>query len=181
MATPVIVVGHKNPDNDSIAAAVGYAYLKNEIMKRELEKNPDQEVFEYIPARLGPLPEESASILEQYNVAAPEVIAHIHTRVQDVMSSPVISISKNATLVEAGRLLNKYDVRALVVTEDDGTYCGLITTRKIAERYIASTDSKDIDDKDTLAIANDLVESLSQKVEEFTENNGAQVNARYVL
>lgn len=175
MATPVIVVGHKNPDNDSIAAAVGYAYLKNEIMERELEKNPDQEEFEYIPARLGPLPEESASILEQYNIAAPEVIAHVHTRVQDVMSSPVISISKNATLVEAGRLLNKYDVRALVVTEDDGTYCGLITTRKIAERYIASTDSKDIDDKDTLAIANDLVESLSQKVEEFTETTALKL------
>ena len=42
MATPVLVVGHKNPDNDSIAAAVGYAYLKNQLMKRDLEKDPDQ-------------------------------------------------------------------------------------------------------------------------------------------
>ncbi len=35
MASPVIVVGHRNPDNDSICAAVGYAYLKNELAKRD--------------------------------------------------------------------------------------------------------------------------------------------------
>ena len=34
-AAPIIVVGHKNPDNDSICAAVGYAYLKNELARRE--------------------------------------------------------------------------------------------------------------------------------------------------
>ena len=38
MAIPVLIVGHKNPDNDSISAAVGYAYLKNELMKRTLEQ-----------------------------------------------------------------------------------------------------------------------------------------------
>ena len=59
MATPVLIVGHKNPDNDSIAGAVGFAYYKNEMMKRTLAQNPDAEEFEYIPCRLGPLPEES--------------------------------------------------------------------------------------------------------------------------
>ena len=55
MASPVIVVGHRNPDNDSICAAVGYAYLKNEIAKRD----GTADKVEYIPARLGPLPPES--------------------------------------------------------------------------------------------------------------------------
>ena len=50
MASPVIVVGHRNPDNDSICAAVGYAYLKNEIAKRD----GTADKVEYIPARLGP-------------------------------------------------------------------------------------------------------------------------------
>ena len=43
MAIPVLIVGHKNPDNDSISAAVGYAYLKKELMKRTLEQNPEAE------------------------------------------------------------------------------------------------------------------------------------------
>ena len=34
MSAPIIVVGHKNPDNDSISSAVGYAYLKNELARR---------------------------------------------------------------------------------------------------------------------------------------------------
>ncbi len=46
----IIVVGHKNPDNDAISAAVGYAYLKNELARRAGE----EAVFE--PVRLGPLP-----------------------------------------------------------------------------------------------------------------------------
>lgn len=65
MAIPVLIVGHKNPDNDSISAAVGYAYLKNELMKRTLEQNPEAEEYEYIPARLGPLPQESEAILNR--------------------------------------------------------------------------------------------------------------------
>ena len=52
MPTPVVVIGHRNPDNDSISAAVGYAYLKNQLAKRD---GTDAK-FEYFPGRLGPLP-----------------------------------------------------------------------------------------------------------------------------
>lgn len=57
MSAPIIVVGHKNPDNDSISSAVGYAYLKNELARRAAgEGEPFQT---YVPARLGPLPPEA--------------------------------------------------------------------------------------------------------------------------
>lgn len=173
MATPVLVVGHKHPDNDSIAAAVGYAYFKNQMMKRELETNPDAEELEYLPVRLGPLPEESASILEQYDVTAPQAITHVHARVQDVMSAPVVSISQDASLIEAGRLLRKHNIRALVVTNEEGKYVGLITTRMIAERYIAAMDTEGEADShiDTLAVANNLIGSLSQQVSTLTETD----------
>ena len=63
MSAPIIVVGHKNPDNDSISSAVGYAYLKNELARRAAgEGEPFQT---YVPARLGPLPPESAWVLEE--------------------------------------------------------------------------------------------------------------------
>jgi len=57
MATPILVVGHKNPDNDAICAAIGYAWLKNELAAREVEDGEEPPV--YMPARLGPLPPET--------------------------------------------------------------------------------------------------------------------------
>lgn len=172
MATPVLVVGHKHPDNDSIAAAVGYAYFKNQLMARMRAANPEIEELEYIPCRLGPLPEESASILEQYGVETPRPITHVHSRVQDVMSSPVVSIPSSASLIDAGRLLRQNNVRALVVTDDEGKYAGLITTRMIAERYISAMDVRDNQSTiDTLAVANDLISSLTQEVYTLTETD----------
>ncbi len=171
MATPVIVVGHKHPDNDSIAAAVGYAYLKNQLMKRTLKTNPEAKEYTYIPARLGPLPEESESILSQYEIEPPEAIAHVHVRVQDIMSKNPVSISENASLIDAGRLLRKHNIRALVVNDEEGKYRGLITTRMIAERYISAMDTDSESTIDTLAVANDLINSLTQVVSSLTETD----------
>ena len=61
MAAPIIVVGHRNPDNDAISAAIGYAWLKNELARRDAEAGglaEGEEVPVYVPARLGPLPPE---------------------------------------------------------------------------------------------------------------------------
>lgn len=169
MSAPIIVVGHKNPDNDSISSAVGYAYLKNELARRAAgEGEPFQT---YVPARLGPLPPESAWVLEESGIPAPEIVGHVHARVGDVMTPNPISIGHNATLLEAGRLLRQYNVRALVVTNDDGTYRGLITTRMIAERYIAATDALEDGGANEMAVAGDLIASLGQKVDEITETD----------
>lgn len=169
MPAPIIVVGHKNPDNDSISAAVGYAYLKNELARREAGDAKPSQV--YVPARLGPLPPESAWVLEQNGIPAPEIIGHVHARVGDVMTPNPISIDHGATLLEAGRLLRQHNVRALVVTNDDGTYRGLITTRMIAERYIAATDVLEEGGTNEMAVASDLIASLGQKVDDITETD----------
>ena len=137
-STPIIVVGHKNPDNDAICAAVAYAHLKNELARRD--EAAGRPASSYVPARLGPLPPETAWVLKSNGLPAPEIIGHIHARVLDVMTPSPLSIGRDATILEAGRLLRQHNIRALVVTNDDGTYRGLVTTRMIAERYIAATD-----------------------------------------
>lgn len=171
MAAPVVVVGHQNPDNDSICAAIGYAYLKNELEKRRQEVDPGYQPRTFIAARLGPMPPESSWLIDTYKLEAPKSINHVHARVLDVMTSDPISISHDATLLEAGRMLRKHNVRALVVTEDDGSYRGLITTRMIAERYIASTDVLEQDGSNNRAVAADLIASLEQKVEDIIETD----------
>ncbi len=170
MAAPIIVVGHKNPDNDSISAAVGYAYLKNELARRKADGDADAPA-PYVPMRLGPLPPESAWVLQENGIAAPELISHVRARVSDVMTPNPISVTRSATLLEAGRLLRQHNVRGLVVTNEDGTYHGLITTRMIAERYIAATDALESNGESKQAVADDLVASLNQKVEDITETD----------
>ncbi len=167
MAKPVVVVGHRNPDNDSISAAVAYAYLKNELAKRD----GTDSLYTYEPYRLGELPPESAWILGEYGIAAPKRIQHVHARVADVMTANPISIEHDATVLDAGRLLRQENIRALVVTNDDGTYRGLITTRAIANRYISSTDRLEQGAANSMAVAADLIESLGQRVSELTETD----------
>lgn len=178
MSTPVLIVGHKNPDNDSIAAAVGYAYLKNELMKRTLEANPEAEVFEYLPARLGPLPQESEAILNEYSVEAPVLINHVHARIRDVMTPNPIGLTDDATLLDAGRLLRHHNKRAVVVTDKDGKYLGLVSLRMIANRYVSAMDHCDGCDstRDRESAANDLVSSLAQSVMELIETDVVFLN-----
>lgn len=166
-------MGHKHPDNDCIAASVAYAYLKNAIARRDgIDRT-------YKAVRLGPLPAESAWVIDAYGLEVPEVAAHVHARVGDVMTSDPIGVDHDATLLQAGRLLRQHNLRALVVTEE-GRYKGLITTRMIAERYIASTDAIDdvqlsagmgSDDTAYALAAYDLIHSLHQTVDEVLETD----------
>lgn len=171
MAAPVVVVGHRNPDNDSICAAVAYAHLKNELEKRTAENNPEYQMQRFVPARLGPLPPESAWVLEKYGIEIPKVVSHVYARVIDVMTPKPYSISQSATLLDAGRSLRKHNVRALVVLDENEKYLGLITTRMLAERYISATDVLVDGGSNSMAVAADLIASLEQKVEEITETD----------
>ena len=110
---PVIVVGHKNPDNDAISAAYAYAYLKNELERRTRNNASDNAADicadtaepTYIPCRLGPLPPETQGVFERNNLEAPRLISHVHTRICDVMTRNPYCISRSATLMDAGRML----------------------------------------------------------------------------
>ena len=64
----ILVFGHKNPDNDAISAAIGYAYLKNELAK----KNGEDVTYEAV--RLGGLPPETEWILSENGIETPRLI-----------------------------------------------------------------------------------------------------------
>ena len=71
MAEQVIVVGHKNPDNDAISAAVGLAFFENELAKRQGRD------VEYKAVRLGGLPPETEWNLAENGIDQPELIDHV--------------------------------------------------------------------------------------------------------
>lgn len=122
---PVLVFGHRNPDNDSICSAVAYAHLKNLTDPGSV----------YVPVRLGPMPPETSWVFGRFGVAAPEEIAHVRTRVRDVMTTDIVSVSPDDTLLTVGRLLAERDVRGLPVVED-GAVRGLVTMQALASRYV---------------------------------------------
>ncbi|MDR2716252.1 MAG: putative manganese-dependent inorganic diphosphatase [Coriobacteriaceae bacterium] len=171
MTRSVVVVGHQNPDNDSICSAVAYAYLRNEVEGRRQVADPAYRPFAFEPARLGPLPPESVWVLESNGFSPPKTISHVYARVLDVMTPDPISITKGAALIDAGQTLRRNNLRSLVVTDEEGRYYGLITTRMIAERYIAATDVLAEDGSNSMAVAADLVASLAQKVCDITETD----------
>lgn len=127
---PILVFGHKNPDNDSICSAVGYAHLKNLT----------DPVNVYVPARLGPVPTETAWVFDRFGVELPEQVEHVHTRVRDVMTEDVVTIAPELSMLEAGRLMREHDVRALPVVDAEGTLKGLLSQRMLAERYLEETE-----------------------------------------
>lgn len=128
--SPILVFGHRNPDNDSISSAVAYAHLKN-VTDRENA---------YVAARLGPVPAETRWVFERFGVELPDEVSHVHTRVRDVMTTPVITIAPERPMLEAGRLMREANVRALPVCNADNVVQGLVSQRMLAERYLDETE-----------------------------------------
>lgn len=163
-------MGHKNPDNDAICSAIGYAWLRNEIAQRDgLDET-------YQAVRLGPLPVETAFVLDKYGIEAPLAISNVFARVSDVMTRDPISIDLGASIVQAGRMLRQHNIRSLVVNDSQGAYAGLITTRMIAERYISATDTIPEDESAATgeayaAVASDLIRSIFEKVDHVMERD----------
>jgi len=127
---PVLVFGHANPDNDSICSAIAYAHLKNLTDPANV----------YVPARLGPVPPESAWVLARFGVATPLEISHVRTRVSDVMTTDLLTVAPDDSLHSVGLLLAERGVRALPVVEG-GEVCGLVTVQALAGRYVENVSS----------------------------------------
>ena len=170
MSKPIIVVGHRNPDNDAISAAIGYAWLRNEVARRDAERT-GEEPDVYVPARLGPLPPETAGVLEKWGVDVPVFINNVFARVSDVMTENPICVPADAKIIEAGRIMRRHNIQALVVTNEDGTYRGLVSTRMIANRYISATDVLEQEGASEMAVASDLIASLDQSVGTIMEES----------
>lgn len=127
---PTLVLGHRNPDNDSICSAVAYAHLKNVTDHDNV----------YVPARLGSMPAETEWVFDHFGLEPPLRLSHVHTRVRDAMAASVVTIGPDDPMLSAGRLMREHDVRALPVIDVESRVLGLVSQRMLAERYIEETE-----------------------------------------
>jgi manganese-dependent inorganic pyrophosphatase len=122
----VYVTGHKNPDTDTIASAIGYAEYKNLV---------DPNNF-YAPARLGEVNSQTAWALQKSGAEEPKLLEHIMLRVKDVMAKDVAVANKNDPLRNVGLTMAKRNIAQLPIVDDDGSLTGIITERNLARMYV---------------------------------------------
>ena len=123
---PIYVTGHRNPDTDSIAAAIGYAELKGRL-------DPSNE---YVPVRLGDLSPQTRWALARSGAREPDYLQHVMLRASDVMQTEAPCIAEDDTVRAAGLAMSHADYDLVAVVDDGGGLAGVVTTRALARRYI---------------------------------------------
>ncbi|MBA3542905.1 MAG: putative manganese-dependent inorganic diphosphatase [Chthoniobacterales bacterium] len=116
-----IVIGHKNPDMDSICSAIAYAHLKR------VTGTPN-----VIAARAGHTNERIDFVLHKFGAEAPVFISDLSDRVSDVMERDVICVQADSTAYDAIHLLEKKRLRGLPVVDGEKRLLGLLSAFKIS-------------------------------------------------
>ncbi|MDY5579805.1 putative manganese-dependent inorganic diphosphatase [Porcincola intestinalis] len=130
----VCVIGHKNPDTDSICAAISYTYLK-----KQLEK-PDGR-YQYVACRAGSVSAETQFVLDYFHVPQPLFIENIGTRVKDLEIRRTPGVDAKISVKDAWNLMNTQNVFTLPITDAESHLQGLITINDIAKSYMDENDS----------------------------------------
>ena len=147
MSKNVIVVGHKNPDTDSICSAIAYADLKNTLTQDR-----------HIPKRAGDLSDETKYVLEKFQIETPGFIQDVGTQVKDIDIRKTEGVLNTISLKKAWNLMRDLNVATLPVTCQNRLE-GLISVKDIA------TANMDIYDNKILATAKtnykNIIETLN--------------------
>ena len=122
----IYVTGHRNPDTDSIASAIGYAELKGRLDPRS----------DYVPVRLGELNAQTRWVLERSGAAEPELLPHVMLRVLDVMRERFPLARHDEPVRQVGLIMARGDLDFVPVVDDEKRLAGVMTERVLARRYV---------------------------------------------
>lgn len=127
----VYITGHKNPDTDSVIAAIAYAEYKNRMSP-----------FSYIPVRLGDLNRETKFILDYFGVPTPKFIETVKLQVKDLnydLNSPV---EQDISLKMAWTIMKKNNSNSLVVVDENEFLKGVVTVANLTSSYMDVWDNR---------------------------------------
>jgi len=125
---PIYVIGHRNPDTDSVVSAMAYAALHNALGDNA-----------YVAAILGPLNDESRFLLERFGFEPPMLLNTVRTQVRDIVYDVPPAIGRNVPISHAWEILHaNSNLSAIPVTTEDGKLYGMITAGGIAESDMES-------------------------------------------
>lgn len=125
MKETVYIIGHKNPDSDSICAALAYAEYKNATGD-----------INAIPVRLGEMNRETKFILEYFGVEPPTVLETVRISVEDLDFDKIAPVSPDISLRKALELMKKNNLNCLPVIDENEQLSGIVTVSDIIGAYI---------------------------------------------
>jgi len=150
---PIYVTGHRNPDADSIAAAIGYAELKRRLDPRN----------QYLAVRLGEPNAQTAWLIERSGAPLPDLLPHILLRVCDVMRESFPTAQDGEPVRQVGLTMAREGLDLLPIVDDDGELVGVMTERVLARRYIReSREASRLDAPTTVAAIVSVMEGQLQ-------------------
>jgi manganese-dependent inorganic pyrophosphatase len=119
---PILVIGHKNPDTDSICSAITYARYKTEIQKEEA-----------VPRRAGNVNPQTQFVLTRFETESPPLATDVRSRIEDIMipQEDLITLREADTLEKACDLLTKHHFSFLPVVDANGTCIGKVTALRL--------------------------------------------------
>ncbi len=148
----VYIIGHKNPDTDSICSAIAYAALK----RAELEKKLADGTFEaentlpdgtpglipdYIACRAGIINEETQFVLDYFGVESPQYLGNVQPQIADMDLNLVPGIEGCASIKQAWELMQREHAKSVPVLAD-GRLQGIVSVTDIAQSYMDESDSR---------------------------------------
>ena len=127
----IYVIGHKNPDTDSICSAIAYADIKNRTSQK----------VKYVAKRAGQINEETEYVLNRFGMQPPGYLSNIGTQVKDMDIRMSPDADKSMSLKNAWDLMMEKSIVSLPIRDKEGQLEGLITIGDIAKTYMDTTDS----------------------------------------
>ncbi len=162
----IYIIGHKNPDTDSICSAISYAYLKNKLTGKS-----------YVPMRAGEINEETEYVLKYFKFPTPELVENVFTQVKDVEYRHLDGVSGEISIKKAWEILSGTHCTTLPSVDEYLNLVGLITVKDIAMTYM------EVYDNEIIATAKtpyqNILDTLSAKL--IVGDPSAQVTTGKVL
>ena len=124
----VRVIGHKNPDTDSICSAISYAYLKNQISDKTYEAR-----------RAGDISAETNFVLKHFGFTAPRLSEDMSPTILNIDIRKEKSISKDLTILSVLKQMSERDVDTLCITNDEEKLEGVVTLKDLAKANLDTT------------------------------------------
>ena len=131
MKKTTYVIGHLNPDTDSIASAIGYTALKQRL--------GDDTV---IAAMAGAPNPQTRYILDRLGISDPHFLADVNPKVRDTLKRQPVTVDRQASAYEALELFNKSGVRVLPVVDSENRPCGSLSLLRLSESYLLPCQAK---------------------------------------
>lgn len=118
----VYVVGHKNPDTDSICSAIAYADFKTKTTHGK----------RFIPKRAGQINKETEFVLKRFGMDIPEFILDVGVQVRDLEMHPTPHVNSCMTILEMWKLMSEHNIATLPITDSEHRLEGIVSVTDVA-------------------------------------------------